>query len=379
MSHVTVVGKVCSSTAVPRFAHIDALRAVAVVLVVLGHAGLGNVIPGGSGVTIFFAISGFIITTLLLKERAKTGGFDLKAFYARRFLKIFPPFLAVITIPTVIFAFIEEIRWDLFASQAFFYFNWVYMTNGDAGLLPGSGVVWSLSIEEQFYIVFALVWIATVGSRFYVGILTAIAAIGAVIPLAIRCFIAATDFSHSRVYYGTDTRLDAIAIGILAAVVYYRLNDEVKTPTRLAKFQQFLERDAPLLVAFLLYFSSLAIRDDVFRETLRYSMQSLAAALVILYGLQAPQEPSVVRKTFNALANFRFVQIIGLASYSIYLVHLQLRTFTETMLPGNTGFLHIALSTFLGVLAGCLIWWIIEKPAERLKRRLVPSPSTTTK
>lgn len=373
MNNATVVGKARSSTAAARFAHVDAMRAVAVVLVVLGHAGLGDVIPGGSGVTIFFAISGFIITNLLLKEKVRTDGFDLKAFYTRRFLKIFPPFLAVIAIPTLIVAFFEEVRWDLFASQVLFYFNWIYMTNGDAGLLSGSGVVWSLSIEEQFYIVFALVWIATVGSRYYVKILTTIAAVCAVTPLAIRCLIAATDFSHSRVYYGTDTRIDAIAIGILAALVYFKLKNKVGAPTRWVKLQRFLERDAVLVVASLLYFSSLLIRDDVFRETLRYSMQSLAAALVILYGLQAPKGPTTLRKTFNALANLRIVQTIGLASYSIYLVHLQLATLAETLLPSYTGPFLIVLNSILGVSAGCLIWWIVEKPAERLKRRLVIS------
>lgn len=379
MSHSTVVDKTRSSAKVHRFAHVDAMRAFAVVLVVLGHAGLGKVIPGGSGVTIFFAISGFIITSLLLKEKVNSGGFDLKAFYVRRVLKIFPPFLAVIAIPTAIIASFEEIRWDLFASQVLFYFNWIYMTNGDAGLLPGSGVVWSLSIEEQFYIAFALFWIAAARSKHYVKILTAIAAIGAIAPLAIRCLIAITDFSHSRVYYGTDTRLDAIAIGILAAIVYFKLSDASRIPTRMVKLRAFLERDMTLLVASLLYFGSLAIRDEVFRETLRYSMQSLAAALVILYGLQSPGRPTILRKTFNALASLRLVQVIGLASYSIYLVHLQLTTLTETLLPGYTGPLLIVLNSTLGVLAGCLIWWIIEKPAERLKRRLFPSPSNTTR
>jgi peptidoglycan/LPS O-acetylase OafA/YrhL len=379
MSHSTVVDKTGSSTAVHRFAHVDAMRALAVVLVVLGHAGLGDIIPGGSGVTIFFAISGFIITTLLLKEKVNSGGFDLRAFYGRRILKIFPPFLIVIAIPTIIIASFEEIRWDLFASQVLFYFNWIYMTNGDAGLLPGSGVVWSLSIEEQFYIGFALIWIGTVHSKHYVKILMAIAAIGATAPLVIRTSIAITDFSHARVYYGTDTRLDAIAIGILAAIAYFKSKDLSGTFSRWAKLQRFLERDLTLLMASLLYFGSLVIRDEVFRETLRYSVQSLAAALVILYGLQTPGSPTMLRKTFNKLASLRLVQIIGLASYSIYLVHLQLTTLTETMLPSYTGPVLVAFNSALGILAGCLIWWIVEKPAERLKRRLFPTPSTTTR
>lgn len=70
------------------------MRAGAVMLVVLSHAGL-TAVPGGSGVTIFFVISGFIITHLLLRELEKTNSFDIRGFYLRRALKIFPPLLVI--------------------------------------------------------------------------------------------------------------------------------------------------------------------------------------------------------------------------------------------------------------------------------------------
>ncbi|MGF0263595.1 acyltransferase family protein [Rhodococcus ruber] len=87
---------VTGGSAVPRFAHIDAMRAAAVILVVLAHGGLGDVIPGGSGVTVFFTISGFIITFLVLRERDKTSAFAIGPFYYRRVLKIVPPLLIAI-------------------------------------------------------------------------------------------------------------------------------------------------------------------------------------------------------------------------------------------------------------------------------------------
>jgi peptidoglycan/LPS O-acetylase OafA/YrhL len=374
MSQATAFGKTGATTALHRYAHIDAMRAFAVGVVVLGHAGLGDIIPGGSGVTIFFAISGFIITNLLLKEKVRSGGFNLRGFYARRLIKIFPPFLVAIAIPTIFVAFYQEIRWELFASQVLFYFNWIYMSNGDASLLPGSGVVWSLSIEEQFYIGFALIWLFAVRSARYVRLLTIVATIGAVAPLAIRFFIAITDFSHSRVYYGTDTRLDAIAIGILAAILNFKLTDATQKPAYLTQVGLFLKRDATLLIAVLLYFASLVIRDDVFRETLRYSMQSAAAALIILYGLLIPTTSSFVRKAFESITALRIIQVIGLASYSIYLVHLQLTTLAERLLPALPGPALIVLNTAIGVSAGCLMWLIIEKPAERFKKRFLQTP-----
>ncbi len=85
-----------------RFAHIDAMRAFAVLLVVVAHAGAGLIVPGGSGVTIFFAISGLIITLLVLREQYKTGGFAIGGFFFRRAAKILPPLIVVVLVPSLV-------------------------------------------------------------------------------------------------------------------------------------------------------------------------------------------------------------------------------------------------------------------------------------
>ncbi|MGW9345945.1 acyltransferase family protein, partial [Streptomyces albidoflavus] len=100
-----------------RFAHIDAMRAFAVMVVVIAHAGLGHIVPGGSGVTIFFSISGFIITYLLLRERQKTDGFSVSSFYRRRFFKIFPPFAVAVIVPSLIWSIQHPIDWTAFLAQ----------------------------------------------------------------------------------------------------------------------------------------------------------------------------------------------------------------------------------------------------------------------
>jgi peptidoglycan/LPS O-acetylase OafA/YrhL len=76
---------------------LDGIRAISVVIVFLSHAGLGKSIPGGFGVTVFFFLSGYLITTLLRMEHIKRGRLDLKAFYLRRALRILPPFYLVLT------------------------------------------------------------------------------------------------------------------------------------------------------------------------------------------------------------------------------------------------------------------------------------------
>ena len=172
-----------------RYAHIDALRAAAVTLVVVSHAGITS-IPGGTGVTIFFAICGFIITHLLLRERRTAGTFEIRAFYLRRVLKLAPPFVVLILVPTAIYSFFGQINWNDVASQTFFVFNWALLLSDGIHVLPGSDVVWSLAIEEQLYIMFALVWLIIYRFRRHITLLT------------VLCFTRLPDFYRWTTSYG---------------------------------------------------------------------------------------------------------------------------------------------------------------------------------
>ncbi len=121
-----------------RFAHIDAMRAFAVLLVVVAHAGAGLIVPGGSGVTIFFAISGLIITLLVLREQDKTGGFAIGGFFFRRAAKILPPLIVVVLVPSLVWACFGPLDWGALAAQIFFVFNWVKASGDLFHVLPGS-------------------------------------------------------------------------------------------------------------------------------------------------------------------------------------------------------------------------------------------------
>lgn len=339
-----------------RFAHIDAMRAYAVGLVVVAHAGLGHVVPGGSGVTVFFAISGFIITRLLLRERDKTGSFDIRHFYWRRVLKLAPPFILVVAIPTLVVALFDRIEATAFLAQVFFFFNWYYMEFGPAGVLPGSGVVWSLSIEEQFYVAFAVFWFLAIRSRHAMLWVAAVGLVAATGPLVTRLIISATQFSHERTYYGTDTRIDGIAIGVLAAVVYQQITERQRWP----RLSALLAADGVLIAAVLVYLGTLGYRDEFFRETFRYSLQAGAAALVILYGLLPGHGP--IRRVFNHVNSLRAIQVIGLASYSIYLVHLTMAWVVDWALPGIPLVASVVLKATVGTGVGVVIWRVVERP-----------------
>lgn len=353
-----------------RFAHIDAMRAFAVMLVVVAHAGLGHIVPGGSGVTIFFSISGFIITYLLLRERDKSGSFSAKGFYFRRAVKIAPPFFLVIVLPSIVSSFWERLDMSAFIGQLLFVYNWIYI-DGKAVVLNGSDVVWSLSIEEQFYIVFALIWLAAVRVPRWRAILTAVAAIAIVYSTVSRIVMASDSALGDRIYYGSDTRLDGIAWGVLAAIGFHWWQSKGSAITKTVRF---LASDGVFVGAVCVYVFSLVYRDEWFRDTFRYSLQSLAACCIIIYGLLPGVGP--VRKVLYSVSQWKLVSLIGLASYSIYLVHLVLMNAVRDSLDFGLPLSVIVLS-LIGLLPGMVIYRFVEVPAQswghraRLKRNLV--------
>jgi peptidoglycan/LPS O-acetylase OafA/YrhL len=348
-----------------RYAHIDAMRALAVMLVVSAHAGLGHIIPGGSGVTIFFSISGFIITYLMLREREVTGEFGIGAFYTRRVLKIGPPLIVCVIVPTLILAVIRPINWSPFSGILFFYFNWLQAADV-AAPLSGTVVVWSLSIEEQFYLAFALIWLLTVKSGVRMRWLAVTAAVAAAASLATRIVLASCAGSYaSRIYFGSDTRLDGIALGVLTAIAFHH------SPQRSGRVQSLVQlcaRDSALIAAVLLYLTSLAIRNDWFRDTFRFTFQAVAACIVILYGFGSRQ--SALRSGFNTVSRIRIIQFIGLASYSIYLMHLTAMGSMEHLVGVEfVRAIQVPSLIIVGACSGMLVYLCVERPVQRLRNR----------
>jgi len=348
--------------------HIDALRAIAVLVVVVAHAGLGNIIPGGTGVTIFFAISGFIITTLLLKERNRSGGFDVRGFYVRRAVKLLPPLIVVIVIPTLIISVWSPVEWKALIGQVFFFFNWQKIAEPgileSVGPLSGSGVVWSLSIEEQFYIVIAILWVLIARHQKAVTWL-AVLAIGMILVSTVERILLAESGNQivsDRIYYGSDTRADSLAWGILAAILLYRWK---QGDIERSLAQRFSGSAWSLVLALSIILLSVGIRADWFQQTFRYSMQSVAACILVIYGFTASR--GGVQRVFDAVCRNRLLQVIGLASYSVYLVHLIL----IRLIQSSTLSPHVetVLGVFLAVGVGVGIYWVVEVPSRWLYDR----------
>ena len=202
---------------------LDGLRALSVAAVVAFHLGL---LPGGFiGVDVFFVISGFLITRLLLIERERRGSIDMGGFWSRRFKRLLPALLVMITAVTVAARWwMPSWRWaglrtDALATLAYVA-NWRFVFSGQSyfseGIVPSPlRHAWSLAIEEQFYVLWPLVVLLVLrrmNARYRLT-LAVVSGVGALLSALWMTIAAGTDMDLSRLYYGTDTRAFALLAG----------------------------------------------------------------------------------------------------------------------------------------------------------------------
>lgn len=353
-----------------RYVQIDGLRAFAVLPVVLLHAGVAWS-PGDAGVTIFFVISGFVIANLLIRERERTEQFKVGAFYARRGIKLLPPLLVFVLIPTVIYAMFAPIDWGRVLGQVFFVYNWVEAAVGTEGVLPTSTVVWSLAIEEQFYLVFAVLWILLMRSSRWRHWLVVLCVVAIVWSTASRVVLTAVGAEHARLYHGTDVRLDAIAMGTLVALAFSAHRQGG------AAWVRTLGRGWVAAAAIALFVAAALVPAPWFKSTALYSVHGLAIAVLILAVLVARPGDRLARGVGAVFGN-RLVVAIGLASYSIYLSHLFVVAGLSRVFPDRPPFVFELLTVIMSVGVGWLGYRFVEVPAQRL-RRFVPTSSATSR
>lgn len=196
---------------------LDGLRGVAVLSVMIYHSGL---IRGGFlGVDVFFALSGFLITSLLLEERAATGAVDIRSFYFRRALRLLPALLVFVAFwSSLLLAGVPAELWPLVggyvAAVLFYVANWA----GVHGMLLGIfGQTWSLAIEEQFYLIWPLALVVLARRVGRPARLAALLTAAALASLAWRLYLALAGASVDRLYFGTDTHADGLLIGAALA------------------------------------------------------------------------------------------------------------------------------------------------------------------
>lgn len=289
---------------------LDGIRAIAVLLVFFAHSELESFVPGGLGVTIFFVLSGYLITTLMRIEHSRGGGISFRGFYLRRLLRLMPPLLIVVAMAGVLASWSvidrEFSSGGLFSALLYFG-NYHVIANKFEGMPAGIGVVWSLAIEEHYYLFYPPLAALLLRVR-RVGMSAGVLALLCALVLAWRYWLVFHGASAEYVGMATDTRVDAILVGCLMALWRNPWLDPVPAPNA-------AREGAVVAVCVAVLLGSFVYRDDVFRLTARYTLQSLAvAALIYLAVARANQWP------FRWL-NTPPLVYIGSISYTIYLSH----------------------------------------------------------
>ena len=223
----------------PYLPGIDAMRAIAVLAVFLYHAGIGWMPGGFLGVDVFFVISGYLITSLLLSERRRTGRVRLGQFWLRRARRLLPAVGVLIAVTMVVAAIVEpdrltELRGDAISSLAYvanWHFIFEHQSYFDQFQRPSLfRHLWSLSVEEQFYLFWPLAFAAGMSllgrKRLALGVLA-----GAAASLVLM-WILFDPADASRVYYGTETHAAGLLIGVALALVWAPWQLRRATPGR---------------------------------------------------------------------------------------------------------------------------------------------------
>ena len=286
---------------------LDGLRAVSIAIVFAAHAGY-EVVPGGLGVTIFFVISGFLITTLLRIEMEARDTVSLHNFYLRRVFRILPLFYAVLILGLIGMRIgLGDGHVDLAATASQFghFFNFYAITHSGYSIIPGSGIYWSLAIEEHFYLVFPLLVLLFCRLRLSPFRQGVILLVGCVAVLLWRSYLVyGLHVETARTYYGTDTRLDSLLFGCAAALMLSPMLDR----------QRRWSRPNPwvALVAFACLGATLLVRGDAFRESSRYTIQSIAIVVCMLYAITAAGSRTFRVLNWKAIASSKSFGVPGL-------------------------------------------------------------------
>ncbi len=321
------------------------------------HAGLADVVPGGFGVTVFFFLSGYLITTLLRLEHDKQGTISFSQFYLRRALRILPPFYIVMIAAAIAAAagvISGGVHPHALAAQALYYANYWIVGHGYGGLPSGTGVYWSLAVEEHFYLVFPALYFLL--RRFLPRTRQAFVLWGlCLVVLAWRLVLVyALHAETDRTYLASDTRVDSILFG--CALALYG-NPAVDGPSRISgKVWKWGFLPASVLVLLFTF----VYRDPGFRETFRYSLQGIALGPLFVVAMRYPDWGPF------PLLNLRAVSFMGVLSYSLYLVHHVLLDVVGDVPSLSRAALALAASLAVSY----AIYVFVEKPCARLRRKL---------
>jgi peptidoglycan/LPS O-acetylase OafA/YrhL len=338
---------------------LDGLRAISISVVLLAHFIDGRIFPGGLGVYIFFVISGFLITRLLLSEHKRTGTISLRLFYTRRILRLYPVIVVFTTVVIGLDIVLRRSYNMLEPASALGYFaNYLYAYFEVNNIHPEMpfGIFWSLSLEEHFYFLYPLVFLLMKGDPRRLFFLIVAVCLGCLV-LRISMAMIRPEFLKSDVFYLlSQYRIDSIGFGVLLALGCETAEGQAVVG-RLAGPVTIVLAGIGILIC-------LSIRDPFFRQTWRYTFfgMSISAGLAgVLF--------SEACRPVQVLLNSTIPRWLGRLSYSIYVWHEGVQSFLPmSHLPT---WQRTLISIVAALSVAILSYYTVERPFLSLRTNLL--------
>ncbi len=348
---------------------LDGLRAIGFLFVFLAHTAPGAIahhVPQELGVTLFFFLSGYLITTLLRMELEATGGISLRDFYIRRALRILAPMYVVFVVVAVGDSLVSLPlgNWRGLWSAVLFCYNYLHLLPNPAMVPAGLNVIWSLCVEEHFYVLFPVLYLlmarAGWSRRRQAGALVGLCVAG----LCWRTYVHFHHFPAQWTYRTTDCRFDSLLWGCVLALWKNPRLDVASG--RLRRYGGVL---AAVSVAVLA--SDWVIRSATYREGLRYTVQGVLLCFIFHFVVSRAGHWSV--RWLEGLP----MRYIGWLSYSLYLIHLPVQMMVSTALrkagwriSGHVGLVVLPVITLIvSLIYAAIVRQWLELPLKQVRAR----------
>ena len=351
---------------------IDSLRALAVLAVIIYHVDV-NYLPGGFlGVDLFFVLSGYLISSLIIKEYRKTGSINLYNFYLRRARRLLPAVYFMITVGIILMVMFNEVL--LKKSHLDAIFGYIYSSNSwyifhkldyfdSFGSQSPFKHLWSLAIEEQFYMIFPLLFLLINSKKkgkdgTYKLSKSFLYIVLGLIFVSLITHILLFDINNiSRIYFGTDTRAFSLLVGVVGAILYPmdKLNTKI-TPQENIVYSVISLISIATLITIMIYTSE-------YNTWLYRGGFLLVAILGIIIIISSGKQHTVMAK----LLSFKPVVFIGKISYSLYLWHFPILVLTTPVSEiGNPNIFYVILRVILTFIVAIISYVFVETPIRKL-------------
>ena len=338
------------------------MRAVAVALVIAYHLGYSGVAGGYIGVEVFFILSGWLVCALLMNEQQRTGGIALAGFWLRRARRLLPAMVAVIAGTLLVTSVVDPGRLAELRTQAFaavtYHLNWRLIVDQQSYFDAAEGPsalehLWSLSIEEQFYLFFPLLAAGVLAQRTRVSAVRLVLGL-ALVSTVLRLVLYEPGADPSRIYFGTDTRLSGLLLGVALGLFW--------TPNRLRPHatRRFTLTMDLVAVAGALVIAWYAFGLDEHRApAFQGGFTAVQLATLAVLAVAVYPAPTVTARLLST-GPLRWV---GQRSYGIYLIHWPVIVFLSDApgeQPENPFGVAVQVALVLGLAA--LSYRFLEQP-----------------